>query len=242
MEAFVGLLALASIVAVVTGAVRYFLPRLRGQRRQSRNIVLAGIGCFILAAVIVPKPTPEQLAERAAADAKAKAADAADARAADAAKAVADKASKAKLQDEAAALWSNIVTEAKPCDNAGDRVASAARSGDVYRLYAVAKESQAACGSAVAATFQLKAPASAVGESKVAFENAIIKCGEAHSIKQIAFGKVADVADGNMRPSAVTEAREKLEVASGGGLYCAAAMMQAASKAGVDSKIFESKT
>ncbi len=232
MEAFVGLLALASIVAVVTGAVRYFLPRLRGQRRQSRNIVLAGIGCFILAAVIVPKPTPEQLAERAAADA----------RAADAAKAVADKASKAKLQDEAAALWSNIVTEAKPCDNAGDRVASAARSGDVYRLYAVAKESQAACGSAVAATFQLKAPASAVGESKVAFENAIIKCGEAHSIKQIAFGKVADVADGNMRPSAVTEAREKLEVASGGGLYCAAAMMQAASKAGVDSKIFESKT
>lgn len=121
-----------------------------------------------------------------------------------------------------------------PCDAASKLVASASeKQRDVYGLYEVVKDAEGRCTASWQNLRELEPPRSARGEVKKQFTEAIGNCGTAYWMKKEAYEKMANVLDGDMRPSAVATAKSSMEDASGAQLACVAGFMVAAEKAGV---------
>lgn len=241
MEAAGGFLGLIGLVLIVVGLVRLMLPGLKDKRKQSRYILFGGFAAFVVAVVIIPPPTPEQRAAAAKAEAREKArADKAQA-AEKAAAATAAATDKERLTGEVRRLWSAIVAAAQPCDSASEIIGAALKSGSMFNLYEASTRGVAACREASMDIGGLDAPASADGDLENAFEQAIDKCSTSQVSKQIAFEQLAEVANGDQRPSAIVEAREKMTSAGSGGLYCAAAFIETAGKAGIEPKALDLK-
>ncbi|MEP9401882.1 hypothetical protein [Sphingomonas sp. VNH70] len=207
------------------------------KRRQVRKrwIAAALIGLFVLLLVIVPKPTPEQIAARKAEEEAAERKSTAD-------KARATATAKAALTNETKALWGEIVAASEACEEWGTVIGDAAKAGNTYALYDAATKGATACRNGYRRVDDLKPPPSSTGDIEDAFEKGIDTCGSALIARQIAYEKTAAVADGNMRPSAVAEVTEAMKRAGGGGLACAGTFVEAAAKAGVDTSVFKAAT
>jgi hypothetical protein len=233
-----------SLVLIIMGAIGLVIPRYRGRRNRPRNLILGAIAAVVTALILIPTepPSPAEVKQIAGREKRDRLAAVASARQEklEAAKAAADQ--RAELRKETKQLWRSVVAASEPCDAASKIAANAASSGDVYRLYEAAKTAEDACRVAHYALRELDAPASSADHVEEAFESSISKCAEAALMKQIAYSKIAEVADGNVRPSAVTDARDSVEAASSGSLVCAAAMMAAAAKAGVGTDIFNARS
>jgi hypothetical protein len=226
LGAFVGVFG---FLAIIIGLLMFVpIPALKKRRPLAAKIALGGLAGFLFALFATPTGKDGQAASAPPTSATAAAPEAKEA----------PIDTKKQLEGEARNLWEAVLAAAKPCDRAADDVSTSAKSGDVYRLYGAAKRGEEACQNASTAIGDMKPPASAEEDGEAAFSKAIDQCSTAQFARVRAFGKVAEVADGNMRPSAVTEAKEMLETAGAGGLYCAAGFFDAAGKSGVDTKIF----
>jgi hypothetical protein len=235
MEGLAVLLFLGSIVALVYGAVKFVRAGKQdpSRRRLARNWMLGAFAAFVLSLIVVPKRDPQSASAPADAAGGEKPTAAAATEAEEAAE------QKKVLTNQTVALWQRVVNISAGCEAAARGVTKASATGDVYTMYPAVKAAEEACRNASMATERLDAPEAADGKIEDAFEDGIEKCARGQLAKQMAFAKLAEVLDGDSRPSAVTEAKRRIETASEAGLYCAAGIVGAASEAGLDISIFK---
>jgi len=139
---------------------------------------------------------------------------------------------KVELTAETKKLWTDLLAIDETCSEASNAVAKAAkRSRDVYAMYEVTTRAENICQEAYVKMGDLTPPPSSKGEVRTAFKEAIYACREADQTKSIAYSQMAKVFDGDMRPSAVSQAKAFKEQADLGGMRCAVAFIQAAGKA-----------
>lgn len=228
---------LLGLLAIIVGLVLFIpIPAFKARRRAARWLSLGGLASFIVGIVISPSQ-PQANKEQVASAKGAPASSSPSPTAAASTSAV----TKKQIEAEAKELWASIIRIDELCSDASKKVAKASGAGDIYEIYPAAKHGSEACSSASTDTDNLLPPASLDGEKKNAFQEAIQKCSQAQMLKSTAYSKLAEVVDGNTRPSAVTEVKEYLETAQSGGLYCAAGFFEAAAKADIDIKIFKAR-
>lgn len=232
--------ALGMVVALIGGIAGLIDPstfrfgqKVTPSRKQVAVIsVGAFIASFIGLGVSAPKPTPEEMAKRAAAAAKAEA----EEKAAEEAKAKvkAAQAVKAKAAEQTAlrqgviALWDEISENERPCANSLQETAAALERGNAYDAYDVASNGRHICRDAYFSMGKIAPPKQMKSDHRDGFKDAIEKCADTQLARKIALESMLVVIDGDQRPSAVQEARDAAETAQAGVALCVLAFMEAA--------------
>ena len=231
METLGNIIGPLGLLALLVGVVM-FLPFsfFKTRRKVAGMLAVGGLVAFIVGVALSPTPAPTTKGPAAVASVPPP--DAA------VAKATAGEA-KRVLETETKTLWASLLQAIEPCDRAAEQVAKTTKTGNIYEVYPAAKAGTEACGEASRAVEALSPPNSATGEVAAAFEKGLDACENGQQARTVAFSKLAEVADGDMRPSAVTEVKEYMQAAGAAGLVCAAGMLEAATKGGVDTKFFE---
>jgi hypothetical protein len=134
---------------------------------------------------------------------------------------------------------SSVFDRMKPCDEAASDLAKltsglADGRGSIYDGYSAAKRTENACRQSWSDLSDLEAPAGLSDKGNAKAKETIETCTNAVLAKQMAASQMAEIFDGNMRPSAVEDAKQKAEAAQMGILACAAGVFVVASEEGVD--------
>lgn len=106
---------------------------------------------------------------------------------------------------------SKIVAAASVCDTYGRRIADAAEASNLYTMYDAASAGEEACFDVDDKLDALAAPAFLDAEATKALKDYTKGLGDGYSMKAIAFGRFAEIADGNLKPSAVSAAKSSIE-------------------------------
>lgn len=196
-----------------------------------------GLGClglfgllFVLAAIGAALESPEDRAKRVA-EAEAKKAN-------DAVKEKARAESDAKKVKADAIAWHReVVGIAKACDSSSEQLqtgfANLRGPGDLYSLYQAASETKSQCHNVWRAYSDLRIPSTMTDEAEEKAEEAKEGCTNAYFAKR-QFAEIAmEIADGNMKPSKIQEAKEYGEASSAGVLLCVTQSMSAVLATGV---------
>ncbi|HEX8553412.1 MAG TPA: hypothetical protein VF695_01770, partial [Sphingomonas sp.] len=132
--------------------------------------------------------------------------------------------------------YRQLLVLAKPCDQAVTALAKAANSGDQYSTYEAAKHGDRVCRKTATTIGGMSASASTYGEDAKKIEKAISTCRSAYIFKQMGMAKAMAIADGDGRPSVVSDMSEDLKTGQAGALLCVAEFFAAGSKLGIDLK------
>lgn len=236
------IIVLLSLLVLLVSVVALVWP-LKSLKLGTRKRALLGIGAslllFIVGGAIIPPAAPEQVAAREAQRAKEKAA--LDAIRAGEAKARADQAAaefqrnKEAIALAAKGMWTQVTAQVGPCDEAGKHVATVAgrRNLNIYDLYPMVQQAQSICSDAGLNIGRIPVPAAIPSGDRAAFKEAIETCGNAYFAKGIAYDQMAKVLNGDMRPSAVNDAKQASEGAQAGTMLCAIGFMKAVGDTGL---------
>jgi hypothetical protein len=139
------------------------------------------------------------------------------------------------------AFQSNVISSMKPCDKASQVLADVSvrisnGRNSIYDGYAAASATEDNCRNSWSAVSKLEPPASLPSAAHKKADETLERCEGAMLAKQMAAGKMAEIFDGNMRPSKVQEARELADGAQAGIFACAAGFFLIANESGVDIK------
>ncbi|MDE8654728.1 hypothetical protein, partial [Novosphingobium album (ex Liu et al. 2023)] len=136
------------------------------------------------------------------------------------------------------AFKDSVMSAMAPCDEASNQLAEAGKklgSGtSVYDVYPVARAAETACSTSWSRLSDLDVPSALQGEAADAADTTIESCKDASVAKQISAKSMAEVLDGNMRPSAIEEVKSNAEEAQRSILACVANIYVTAGKANVD--------
>ena len=149
----------------------------------------------------------------------------------------------AELQAATTTFYRDIMSAMQPCDAGGKKAAIVARQigkarASVYDGYAAAKEMVDGCRNSEEAIAAVTYPGEFTGEIKDAADKVVETCRDAATMKQMAGETELEVYDGDMKPSKVSELKERIDAGQAGVLQCVVLGMQLAGKAGVDAKEF----
>jgi hypothetical protein len=138
---------------------------------------------------------------------------------------------------EAIAWHKEVIETAKACDTWSEQLQSRFSKlrgpGDLYKIYEVASDTKSQCSEAWRAYNRLRIPASMTGEAQEKAEKAKESCSNAYFAKR-QFAEIAmEIADGDMKPSKVQEAKEYAKASSSGVILCVTQSMGAVLAAGV---------
>lgn len=242
METLGGLIGLAGLIGFVLAIVCLIKP-IKALKMGTRKRALAGLGISFVVMMIggslMPDPTPEELAAREAE------------RAAAAEKAAVEKADREKSEGERAAqelaaqkpaiataaqsMWTQVSTQVSACDTASKYVADVAgrRNASVYDLYPMVQQAQSRCSEAGTNVRRIDVPDAIPRDKRAAFAEAVTTCENAYYAKASAFDQMSKVLNGDMRPSAVSDARQAADRAQAGTMLCALGFMKAGQEAGL---------
>lgn len=236
------LLFLVSIVCLIRPIKAIKL----GTRKRAGLALVGSIILFTAGGFIMPPPTPEQIAEREAAE-KQREADRSkreEERAAQ--RAAEDKANEERAAAElerqkpvmtaaAKTLWDQVAAQASPCDTTGKNLADylGRRGASIYEAYDLANAANRICGETATNIGRLRAPTEIPSQKREAFTEALTTCRNAYYAKSSAFSQMADVLNGDMRPSAVAEARQASERSQAGTMLCGLGFLKAVNDAGL---------
>ena len=223
------LLAVAVALAIPVASWRATLERY-GLSPTRRRIALAISGFVGLIAVGASAKDPPKV-EIPAAKPSALASTASSAPATPATPSTSDEAKAAFVS-----LYRSVLDTSKPCDTSIDRLGKAASSGNRYTTYAVAKQGAAACRDAAMAFQDMQAPAGLPTDAEEVTTKAISACQNAYISRQMGMEKAMEVADGDGKPSVVSDMSDNLQAGQNGVLMCVAGFFDAAGKAGIDLK------
>lgn len=148
---------------------------------------------------------------------------------------------RATLRTEVKALFAEVTRLDSECARGSEKASTLLKRGNVYAAYPIVRDARTTCSEAGRGIRALNAPPSTDGEGEDAFEEAITVCANGQDMKSLAFIKLAEVLDGDMKPSTVTTAKEYMEQGGNASMYCAAKFITAASKVGVSTDIFGAK-
>lgn len=236
------LLFLVSIVCLIRPIKAIKL----GTRKRAALALVGSIVLFTAGGFIMPPPTPEQIAVREAAE-KQREADRAKREEEQATKRTADlKAANERAVAErerqkpimtvaAKTLWDQVTAQAAPCDTTGKNLADylGRRGASIYDAYDLANSANRICGETATNIGQLRAPTEIPAAQRTAFTEALQTCRNAYYAKSSAFSQMADVLNGDMRPSAVAEARQASERSQAGTMLCGLGFLKAVNDAGL---------
>lgn len=133
-------------------------------------------------------------------------------------------------------LWTTMVGATKPCDQASQKLADEVRrlgnGGFALTAYQLATAARKICWDASTQLRGLDASAVTPRVTRQALEKSIDGCATAYWAKSAAMMQIAEVLDGDFRPSKITSARQMADTASGQALSCALTFLAAAEEAG----------
>jgi hypothetical protein len=139
------------------------------------------------------------------------------------------------------AFQSEVADAMKPCDKASQSLAEIAQRiakgrATIYDGYSAASKTEEHCRDSWSSVSKLASPDSLPSAAKDKADETLDRCEGAMLAKQMAAAKMAEIFDGNLRPSAVQEAKELADGSQAGILACAAGFFLIADEAGVDIK------
>ena len=143
-------------------------------------------------------------------------------------------------QDATAAvvkLQSDIMEAVRGCDSAASSLADAAQgaaeNGSVYEAYGAASRVEDACRGSYQLVREIEVGSALTGAAEDRAEETLETCENAMIAKQMGGATMAEVFDGDMRPSKVQEATENAEAGQLGVMACVAGIYETAGAAGV---------
>ena len=216
-------------LALLVGIVMFLpLAAFKARRPLAKKLAIGGGVAFVAALILDPNPPGDKVAAKV--DPKPSPTAAAPSAP------IASPQSSADGKERFVVLYRGVLSATKPCDAAVGRLGKVASSGDQYATYQVAKDGRDACRDTSTTIAGLDTPDGLTADAEAAVEKAVGECRDAYALRQSAMETAMQIADGEGRPSLVSEMSDQLKAAQGGVLVCVAHLFQAGSAAGVDLK------
>lgn len=255
MREFLGVMLILSAFAMFVLSIVVLVKPLKeihlGSRKRGVLLLVASFVLLVVGESTLPPATPEEIAARAAERARETAErekantarrkaredeEAAELKARNDADAAAEARLKPAMTSAATGLWRQINSTVAGCDAASEAVADAAgaRNPSPYVLYPLVQQAKSVCADEGLEVSRLDVPEAIPSRYREGFEEAIETCSNAYLFKTSAFDSMAKVLDGNVRPSAVSDAQQGAERAQAGIMLCGIRFMKAANDAGLD--------
>ncbi|WP_292035553.1 MULTISPECIES: hypothetical protein [unclassified Brevundimonas] len=244
--ALIGLAGMLLFLVAIVCLIRPIRAIKLGTRKRAGLALLASIALFTMGGLILPEPTPEQIAQREAAAAQAtadrekrneqRAAErAAEEGAREEREAAALAQQKPAMTAAAKTLWEQVSAQASPCDVTGKNLADymGRRGASVYEAYDLARQASRICSETGTNIGRLRVSDDIPSSKRGAFSDAVETCRNAYYAKSSAFDQMATVLNGDMRPSAVADARQAAERSQAGTTLCGLAFLKAVNDAGL---------
>ena len=135
----------------------------------------------------------------------------------------------------------DIMSAVSGCDSAGKSLAEKVEGlpkgkVSIYDLYPLAAGVEEQCKDSWRRVKDIELPSDMSDGVNIALEKVKDSCETAMLAKQMGGEAMKEVFDGNMKPSAINDAKQKAEAGQAGTLACVAGIFTAAGKAGVDMK------
>lgn len=229
VETFGAIAGTLGFLALVIGAVMFIpIAALKRRRRIAKILAIGGAIAFVIGLVLTPnpekdgKPAPKQVASAKNDSAPTLAST--------------EQAEKAAAQERFISLYHQVIAEAKPCDEASSVLQKAANSGDSLATYQAAKNGRDTCRAATMAMGKVEPPSGLTDAGEAATKKALGTCENAYLYRQMGMEKAMAVADGDNRPSAISEMIEHMKTGQAGTLLCVAQLLDAAVKSHINIK------
>jgi len=129
----------------------------------------------------------------------------------------------------------------QPCDDANSRMGKLVNGisnggASIYDAYEAAKRGTDVCRETWSAIGDVEVDDAVSGDARADMTKGLDTCRDAYLFRQMALRSAQAIFNGDMRPSAVSEFKERASTADSGVLACVAGLMSGALKAGVDVK------
>ncbi|MFT4911619.1 MAG: hypothetical protein ACI9YM_000189 [Brevundimonas sp.] len=244
--AIVALIGMGLFVVSIITLIRPIRRIKLGTRKRAGIALAVSIGLFILGGTIMPPPTPEQIAAREAveaqrtvdrekADQERTAKRSADQKADADREAAALEQQKPAMTAAAKSLWDQVTVEVSSCDQSAKIFSDymGRRGASIYEAYPLAQQAERICGQSATNVGRIGVPDTIPSTKRDAFKEAIETCRNAYYAKSSAFDQMSTVLNGDMRPSAVSDARQAAERAEAGTMLCGLGFLKAVNDAGL---------
>lgn len=228
METLGAIIGPLGFVALLVGAILFLpLASVRRHRSLAKKLVIGGAVAFIAGVSMSPPPPPNKAGLKDTATAKN---GAAGTSAADA------EAEKLAANERFISLYHQVISTAKPCDDAAGVLQKAANGGNTLATYQAAKAGREACQNAAIEMRKLEAPEGLNGEATAMTNKALTTCANAYVYRQMGMDKAIEVADGDNRPSVISEMIENMKTAQAGTMLCIGKFLETSNNLGIDAK------
>ncbi|MGE5564728.1 MAG: hypothetical protein ACM3YN_01025 [Parcubacteria group bacterium] len=139
---------------------------------------------------------------------------------------------------QAKQLISDLSAVTDPCDKFGKAVGDAFGNYDMLTAYENATNAEGVCYDAAGKVESVALPAYLSEQGKKDVKAALHDLSEAYSMKAYTYKGMAKVADGNMKPSMVSDVKSRQEMATAGQLSGLAQLMTILVREGAEMKAF----
>lgn len=222
METLGAVLGTFGLLALIVGLVLFVPIRLFAKRRPwAKRLAIGGAVAFVAGLILTP--STDRSAKRPAATTTA---------------APTNTPSPAASPSPDArpafvSTYRDLLAAAKPCDDSFSALSDAAQTGSPVATYQAARDGRDACRGAAITIGNLEAPDGVADDVEEAVTEALDTCKNAYIRRQIGMDKAMEVADGDARPSAITDMMDYIKSSQAGVLLCVGEMVTAGQKLGV---------
>ena len=223
MDDLATILSLLGLTAFAVAVFSFFkpLPKLRLATRKASGVLAAlSVGSCVAGGALLPTP-PVAPEESTQVEALAPI-----------------EASTAQVEQEANAMWAQVVAISRSCDATAKAAAGSldelsAGKISVYAAYDAVTQAERACKRAAREMALIELPPSTTGKTKAGFRGTVAVCTRAYEDKAAAFTQALTVLNGDSSPASVQKFKDAVSASLAGNLYCAGAFIDAAKVAGV---------
>jgi len=228
VETFGAIVGSLGMLALIIGGLMFIpLPALRKRRPLAKKLAIGGLAAFIFGMAFGPKPAENTKTPSASTQAQP---------AVQPKPTPSPKDEHLAAQDAFITLYRQIINQTKRCDQASSALQKAANSGDTLATYQAAKEGRDACREATTTIGGYDAPDGLSDEAEEATTKAITTCENGYLYRQMGMEKAMQYADGDTRPSVMSEMIDNMKTGQAGTLLCVTQLFAAANKSGIDIK------
>lgn len=227
VETFGAIVGTLGFLALVIGAVMFIpIAVLKRRRPLAKKLMIGGAVAFVAGLILAPgKPDDKANAPVQATQAKSEPTPSPT---------PSDRSEKLATEQRFISLYHQVIAAAKPCDEATNTLGNAGKSRDMLTVYQAAKDGRDACRDATTEIGKFEAPDGLKADAKSATDKALNTCRNAYLYRQMGMEKAMQVADGDSRPSVVSEMVDNMKTGSAGTMLCVGELIGAASSAGID--------
>ncbi|WP_298331116.1 hypothetical protein [Asticcacaulis sp.] len=144
---------------------------------------------------------------------------------------------------QAQAFMQDVIAAASPCDKLSLEVARATEAMDMVEIYRTSRNAERVCSEARSEFNSIQLPSYLTSEGRKNVREGLTQMSNAYDQRAYGYSKLKQAADGDLRPSVVTDAQEAMEGVQGQVISAIATLYMALGADGADpEKIMESAT